>query len=88
MAGGNGFIDQYAAIKKLKLHGVGLWGMQAVVALVMSVIAVVAGESHPSLIKDAIAFCVYFAVYKLDILVTPHNGWSLKRVIINSNENI
>lgn len=42
--GGNGFIDPQKAIEKLKTHGVGLWGMQAVVAFVMLVIAVMAGE--------------------------------------------
>lgn len=42
--GGNGYIDPEKAIAKLKLHGAGLWGMQAVVAFVMMVIAVDAGE--------------------------------------------
>lgn len=41
--GVNGFIDPEKAIGKLKRHGLGLWGMQAVVAFMMLVIAVIAG---------------------------------------------
>lgn len=42
--GGNGYIDPQKAIDKLKKHGRGLWGMQAFIALGMSVIAVITGE--------------------------------------------
>lgn len=45
VSGGNGYIDPHKAIAKLKKHGSGLWAMQALVAFVMSVIAVIAGES-------------------------------------------
>lgn len=45
VSGGNGYIDPLKAIGKLKQHGRGLWAMQAVVAFVMSVIAVVTGEA-------------------------------------------
>lgn len=44
IAGGNGFIDPHKAIEKLKLHGAGLWGMQIAVTLLMTTIAVIAGE--------------------------------------------
>lgn len=44
ITGGNGYIDPQKAIDKLKKHGKGLWGMQAVVALGMSAIAVITGE--------------------------------------------
>lgn len=43
ITGGNGYIDPQKAIEKLKKHGKGLWGMQAVVAFGMSVIAVITG---------------------------------------------
>lgn len=46
VSGGNGYLDPHKAIGKLKKHGRGLWAMQALVAFVMSVIAVVAGESE------------------------------------------
>ncbi|CAM9269542.1 unnamed protein product [Choristocarpus tenellus] len=38
----NGFIDPDKAIRKLKLHGLGLWSMQALLAFIMTVVAVVA----------------------------------------------
>ncbi|CAM9880552.1 unnamed protein product, partial [Ectocarpus sp. 12 AP-2014] len=41
VSGGNGYIDPLKAIDKLKKHGKGLWGMQAVVAFGMSAIAVI-----------------------------------------------
>lgn len=44
ITGGNGFIDPHKAIEKLKLHGAGLWGMQIAVTLLMTTIAVIAGE--------------------------------------------
>jgi len=44
ISGGNGFIDPQKAIDKLKKHGKGLWGMQAVIAFGMSTIAVITGE--------------------------------------------
>lgn len=44
ITGGNGFIDPHKAIEKLKLHGASLWGMQIAVALLMTTIAVIAGE--------------------------------------------
>lgn len=43
VAGGNGFIDPHIAIGKLKRHGAGLSAMQALVAFVMVVIAIVTG---------------------------------------------
>lgn len=46
VSGGNGFIDPYIAIDKLKRHGKGLWAMQAAVALVMSSIAVITGKEN------------------------------------------
>ncbi|CAM9110520.1 unnamed protein product [Discosporangium mesarthrocarpum] len=44
--GSNGFIDPEKAIGKLKRHGVGLWSMQALVAFIMAVVAVVADVQY------------------------------------------
>lgn len=47
-SGGNGFIDPDKAVGKLKNHGRGLWRMQAFVAFLMYVIAVITGEERPA----------------------------------------
>lgn len=54
---GNGFIDPDKAVGKLKNHGRGLWRMQAFLAFVMSLIAVITGEERPA---------VSYARYHLD----------------------
>lgn len=53
VSGGNGYIDPLKAIDKLKKHGKGLWGMQAIVAFGMSAIAVITGEREKYCLKCA-----------------------------------
>ena len=44
--GVNGFIDPDKAVGKLKNHGRGLGVMQALVAFIMSIVAVITGEEN------------------------------------------
>lgn len=84
MSGGNGYIDPHKAIGKLKTHGKGLWGMQAVVAFVMSVIAVIAGKRD--LCKNIARACwcgAWCCILYIFILVS--NTHRVYRCVLASN---